>query len=248
MNSIDAFERIFVINLPQRADRRTEIAEQLALVGLSFGSPNVRLFSAVRPDEPGGFDSIGARGCFMSHLEVLRQATSLRNVLILEDDLDFVPGIDGLFRLVLQALPAAWDVFYGGCVIDLPRGNGPLTRVLPSTPLRTSHFVAFNGTVIGRLVDHLEAILRRPPGHIDGGPMHVDGAYSRFRANNPDIAVFAAIPELGYQRPSRTDIHSLRWFDRAPFVKELIQLIRRQRAVKKRKSAVKAQVPDQSSD
>ena len=240
MNSLSDFERVCVINLPNRTDRRAEIAEQLALVGLSFASPNVNLFSAVRPAEPGGFDSIGARGCFMSHLQVLRQAKSLSNVLILEDDLDFVPGIDSLLGLSLAALPANWEVFYGGCLIDLPRGDGPLTRVSPSTSIRTSHFVAFNGPVIGRLVNYLEAILQRPPGHIDGGPMHVDGAYSRFRADNPELAVFAAIPELGYQRPSRTDIHALKWFDRAPVVKELIQLLRRGRAVKKRRTTERA--------
>ena len=165
---------------------------------------------------------------------MLREARSLSNVLILEDDLDFVPGVTRLLRPVLEALPANWGIFYGGCVVDLPPGHQPVTQVLPSTSIRTSHFVAFNGPVIGRLVDYLDAIVQRPPGHIDGGPMHVDGAYSRFRADHPRIGVFAAIPELGYQRPSRTDIHSLRWFDRTPVVKELIQLIRRRRAVKKR--------------
>ena len=240
MNSLDDFERICIINLPHRADRRAEMVEQLALVGLSFARPNVKLFSAVRPGESGGFDSIGARGCFMSHLQVLRQAKSLSNVLILEDDLDFVAGINGSLPTALEALPANWGVFYGGCVIDLLPGDGPVTQILPSTSLRTSHFVAFNGPVINRLVDYLEAILQRPPGHVDGGPMHIDGAYSRFRADNPSITAFAAIPELGYQRPSRTDIHTLKWFDRAPVVKDFIQLIRRRRAVKKRRMAGKA--------
>lgn len=234
MNSLDDFERIFVVNLAHRTDRRAEITEQLALVGLSFDSPNVALFGAVRPIDAGGFDSIGARGCFMSHLQILRQARSLRNVLILEDDLDFVPGIRAAIGPALEALPADWGVFYGGCVIDLAPGAGPVTQVAPPTPLRTSHFVAFNGPVIGRLVDYLEAILQRPPGHIDGGPMHVDGAYSRFRADNPTMRVFVAIPELGYQRASRTDIHSLKWFDRMPIVRELVQTIRRRRAARKR--------------
>lgn len=234
MNSLFDFERICVINLPHRVDRRTEIAEQLTFVGLSFDSPSVELFSAVRPADAGGFESIGARGCFMSHLEILRQSRSLRNVLILEDDLDFIPGIRAAIGPALEALPGDWGMFYGGCVTDAMPGSSPLTPIPPHASLQTAHFVAFNGPVIGRLVDYLDAILQRSPGHIDGGPMHVDGAYSRFRADNPSMRVFAAIPELGYQRASRTDIHSLKWFDRTPIVRELVQMIRRRRASKKR--------------
>ena len=230
MNSLADFERIRIVNLAHRSDRRAEMAEQLALVGLSFDSPNVSLFSAVRPQDAGGFESIGARGCFMSHLQILREAMPLRNVLIFEDDLDFVPDAPARVRAALQALPDSWGMFYGGCVTDAVPANGPLTEIPTPTSLRTSHFVAFNAPVIARMVDYLEAILGRPPGHIDGGPMHVDGAYSRFRADHPDVRVFVALPELGYQRPSRTDIHALKWFDRVPVLRDAVQLIRRRRA------------------
>ena len=47
-----------------------EILEQLIKIGLNFESPNVELFSAIRPDSQDGFTSIGAKGCFMSHLEI----------------------------------------------------------------------------------------------------------------------------------------------------------------------------------
>ena len=64
--------------------------------------------------------------------------------------------------------------------------------------------------------------------------MHVDGAYSRFRADNPDVRTFVAMPELGYQRPSRTDIHALRWFDRLPIIKDAVQAARQIRGSKRR--------------
>ena len=236
MKKLADFCGIYVINLADRADRRIEISRQLASVGLSFESPGVNLFEAVRPLEAGGFESVGARGCFMSHLGVLRQAISLGNVLVLEDDLDFVPNVEVLLGRALVGLPHNWGIFYGGCVTDLRPSNASVTRVPPSASLGTSHFVAFNGHVIALLVKYLEAILLRPTGHIDGGPMHVDGAYSRFRADHPDVLVFAALPELGYQRPSRTDIHALKWFDRIPVAKELVQFIRRRRAAKKRET------------
>ncbi|MDB5809251.1 MAG: hypothetical protein JWN94_1373 [Betaproteobacteria bacterium] len=227
----DHFERIRIINLAQRKDRRTEMAEQLARVGLSWDARGVERFDAVRPTDTAGFPSIGARGCFMSHLGILRASSEARNVLILEDDLNFALSIGGLMEPALKALPPGWGIFYGGGKAELGQnGSGVVTRAPAGTRIETTHFVAFNGPVIARAVSYLEAILKRPPGHPDGGPMHVDGAYSRFRADNPDIETWVAIPELGYQRPSRTDIHAQRWFDRAPVVRDAVAALRRLRA------------------
>ena len=50
--------------------------------------------------------------------------------------------------------------------------------------------------------------------------MHVDGAYNWFRRANPQFKTLLAIPELGFQRASRTDIHELRWYDRVPLFRE----------------------------
>ena len=237
MTLLAGFERIYVINLPHRADRRAEMAAQLARVGLTFDSPNVTLFKAIRPDDAGEFESIGARGCFMSHLEILRDARDLRSVLILEDDLDFVPDVGPLLDKARAALPPSWGVFYGGCVVNMDLRSAPLTRVPAKVRTETTHFVGFNGAVVGRVIGYLEAILARPRGHRDGGPMHVDGAYSRFREDNPDVETFVASPQLGFQRPSRTDIHALRWFDRTPLVRNAVQALRRARHARPRHGA-----------
>jgi len=44
---------IYVLNLPERLDRRREIQAQLELVGLSLDMPFVRLFPAMRPEDKG---------------------------------------------------------------------------------------------------------------------------------------------------------------------------------------------------
>jgi len=217
------FESIYIINLPSRADRRSEIGAQLARIGLSLDAPGVNIFPAVRPADAGPFSSIGARGCFMSHLGVLKAATGRRNVLILEDDLDFVDNISA------PNLPVDWGMFYGGARHELET-SGPLTAAPPSAGLGCTHFVAINGGLIADLAAYLEAMLARPAGDPAGGPMHVDGAYSHFRADHPDVVTYVATPELGFQRPSRTDIHALPWFDRTPGVREVVQWIRRQRS------------------
>jgi len=50
--------------------------------------------------------------------------------------------------------------------------------------------------------------------------MHVDGAYTWFRRTHPTRRTWVALPELGHQRQSRTDIHPLRWYDRWPLVRD----------------------------
>ena len=223
------FAQVFIINLTYRTDRRREMGAQLARIGLGFDSPAVSLFPAVRPADAGGFDSIGARGCFLSHLEVLRAAAGSGSVLVLEDDLDFAVDIDRLLPPSLSALPATWGIFYGGCRATFEFEEGPLRRASPTQELGESHFVAFNGHIVPSLVKFLETIQDRPAGHPEGGPMHVDGAYSIFRRNHPEIETYVAAPRLGYQRPSRTDIHGLPWFDRMPLLRQIAQVARRVR-------------------
>lgn len=224
-NRLAAFERIFVINLAHRTDRRQQMEAQLAAVGVPLDSSQLTFFPAVRPDDLRGFPSLGARGCYLSHLGVLRAAAGLRNVLILEDDLDFVDDFE------LPPLPSGWGMFYGGARHALVP-TGPLTTAAPSEPVECAHFLGLNGAVIAPLIGYLEAILMRPTGHPDGGPMHVDGAYSRFRADHPAIVTLVATPDLGFQRPSRSDIHPLRWFDRVPVVREVVQFTRMRRAAR----------------
>src|SRR5271170_7150269 len=70
----NTFNAIYLINLPERVDRRRELASELNSVGLSEDDERVIWMAAVRPPEAGGFPSIGSRGCFMSHLECLKSA------------------------------------------------------------------------------------------------------------------------------------------------------------------------------
>ncbi|MBS1190932.1 MAG: hypothetical protein H6R10_2724 [Rhodocyclaceae bacterium] len=230
------FQALYVINLPSRADRRRDMDRQLAALGLGLDHPAVRLFPAIRPGAPAGFPSIGARGCFLSHLTVLREARERRlpRLAILEDDLNFAPDCGQRLPALVDSLAAAdWTVFYGGHRIDEPLGEpapGGLLAIPSQTAVHTTHFIALNGPVaIAACVAHLEAILARRPGDPRGGPMHVDGAYTWFRRAHPDAATLLAVPELGYQRSSRTDVHDLRWFDRLPVAREAVAWLRQWR-------------------
>jgi glycosyl transferase, family 25 len=64
------------------------------------------------------------------------------------------------------------------------------------------------------LIPHMAAIHARPLGDPLGGAMHVDGAYSWFRAAHPQCLTIGLVLSSSVQRSSRADIHALRWVDR----------------------------------
>jgi glycosyl transferase, family 25 len=59
-----------VINLSERKDRRDDMEKQLGRIGWK-----AEFFGSVRPSDAGGFESVGARSCFESHLHTLRRAS-----------------------------------------------------------------------------------------------------------------------------------------------------------------------------
>jgi len=228
---VDYFERIYIINLAERVDRRDEMEEQLNKINLSLAHPKIHLFSATKPDSAGEFESIGTRGCFMSHLGILKHVKSLQlnRILILEDDVNFTSDFSSRINQVINELSLhSWQLFYGGYLhlsgLD-NKSNSSVVKISPSVAFHGAHFVAFQGNAIDQLVDFLELLITRKNGDPLGGPMHVDGAYSRYREQGYET--YLAIPELGYQRASRTDIHKLTWYDRLPVMRYLFSRVRK---------------------
>lgn len=104
------FDKVVIINLEHRTDRRQQITKELRRVGIE----NFEFFKAVKPTEEmvkiwnpnflnpipewfaksGGDHTkyrIGALGCMLSHLEIIKKCieNNCENVLILEDDTIF---------------------------------------------------------------------------------------------------------------------------------------------------------------
>jgi len=222
---MDVTPSIFVINLEHRTDRRAAMQKQLSRIGW-----RAEFFSAIRPATAANFPSIGARGCFLSHLSVLKSArdAGVQQLVILEDDVNFSPGFSEGWDFSISTLQTLeWSIFYPGHGIDdLPAG---LSRIPPQTAVPCTHFMVINGPAISTLIDGLEVISARPGGHPLGGPMHVDGAYSTIRALNDSLVTYAYSPALGYQRPSRTDVGTLKWFDRIGFIAPIANIARKLR-------------------
>lgn len=238
---MDFFERAYAINLPHRTDRRQHIIRELEKAGMPLSANKVEIFPGIQPTQAKNFLSVGMLGCFLSHLTILKQAKKdgLANVLIMEDDLFFTKQLlKNQTAIVEQLQQRNWDFLYLGHEEDI-NSTSPFSICPPSVGVMKTHFYAVNSSLFDRLILFFEEIQQRPEGHPDGGPMSIDGAYSTFRARNPDVVTLIASPSLGWQRSSVSDITANAWYDRVPAVKELANLAREFKQVLRRELQLK---------
>jgi len=223
MTIIDYFDRTAIINLPERADRRAETREEFKRIGWPIETQKADFFTAIRSEFAAGFPSAGVKGCFLSHMNAIKKARhdNLSNILIMEDDIAFVSDINRIAAEALQELDkTAWSILYLGHEHTLEHStNNRLEKI--TEPLLLRHFYAVNGDIFDRLLEFLEKVLERPPGHPEGGPMYYDGALTTFRMQNRDINTFIIVPSLGYQRSSRSDLHPLSLLDQMTLLNPL---------------------------
>lgn len=213
-----------IVNLVDRTDRKREVTEELRKHGLAIGGP-VEFYRATRPTEPGEFPSTGVRGCFESHMNVLEEAARLGStVWILEDDVELSPRLATEAQGIAEQLSrSTWDIAYLGHGLG---GQQARATFRPSKqPIVMLHCYAVHARCAPRLVEFLKLVHSRPFGHPDGGAMHVDGAISTFRAQNPDVVTLVLEPSLAWQRASASDI-SPKWFDRLPVVGRSVAILR----------------------
>jgi len=231
MEFIDYFDRVEIISLKERKDRRVDLENQISKLGKSIDGDKIRFFDAIKPINKGAFPSIGARGCFESHLEVLRHADfdGINNLLIIEDDLNFSDEVCDLSAQFYELLKEGeWEFSYLGHEIeDIDTQNRP--KLLPvdnNTAVRCTHLIGVSGDAISKLVKYLEVMHARDGGDPAGGPMHVDGAYSWFRRETQCKTVVSC-PPIGYQRSSRSDIADVKLYDKIPILKNIVNYIRK---------------------
>lgn len=232
MNVIDYFDGARIINISARKDRRLETVEEFARYGFHIDDEKIGFFKAVTPSEGNGFPSVGVRGCFLSHLGVLEEAMrlNLKNVLIMEDDIQFSRRISEYGRQAIESLEGMdWDIVYFGHSFEGGNSSSPAWKAVDQ-PIHLAHFYAVNGKCFGKLRDFLSQVLERPPGHPDGGPMHYDAALNTLIHKNKEIQAYYFTWNFGYQRPSRTDLHELSIFDRVPLLRPVMGMLRKLKA------------------
>lgn len=202
------FDRVRVVNLPERTDRRAEMIREFKALGV-WGDPKIDFHPATRATIATPWRSKGEHGCFLSHLAVLEEAAKAGDsVLLLEDDCDFT--------LPARRDVPPVDVLWGGYSLEERHIEG-------------AHCMGFSAEAAKRLVPYLRALLHHP------SPAPVDGAYILFCRDNPDLKVLACSPMLAVQRPSTSDIAGPSTVGRSSLLQPIVTLGRGvKRALKRR--------------
>jgi glycosyl transferase family 25 len=211
MTVFSGFDQIRIVNLPSRPDRRKDMIAELRRIGLA-DDPRVQFVAGVVVEDKAPFQSVGYKGSFLAHLNILQAAAAAgRSVLILEDDVDFTKAA------------RTWhpsedcDIAYGGYEASDPDN-------LEASDIIGAHCMGFSARAAEALVPFLTNLLDPdtiPP------PPPIDGAYVWFRRQRSGFKTEFAETLVAVQRPSPSSIAQPRPFDRIALLRVPIALGRR---------------------
>jgi GR25 family glycosyltransferase involved in LPS biosynthesis len=189
------FDRIYLINLDRRIDRLGQFrAKTVNIPSLA----QFKRFRAIHGDTVGVpnyyLGGGGAWGCLRSHCAILEEATmdNLTSILVLEDDVCFVPDFESKLTQFLSAVPKDWSMLMiGGQDHQSPQ---PVSEgVGRSVNTQRTHAYAIRG---GAAMRDLYRLWNRCPTHIDHW-------LPRFQANWP---TYQPVPFLCGQDAGPSDI------------------------------------------
>lgn len=227
---LDRFDDKYVISLAARQDRRRRVVSQFDNLGIDLAEAGIEWFDALSFSEAAGFPNPGVRGCFNSHLTLLKRCVANgRPMIIMEDDIHIDPvacaGWDGDVAQLQD-----WDLCYFGYLtpagLDTP---GPFAGFTGSTI--GGHFYAIKPDFAREMVDFMEACMTRDPGDPSGGPMYRDGAFNHYRALHGGARTVLAVPSLAGQFASRSDLASEpKLYDRLAIARPISEFLRKLRS------------------
>lgn len=196
MNLLSHFDRIYIINLSSRRDRRQVVAAELAGHGLEIDDCQVRWTTPPVPEDSDGFSDTHARRRFDAHLAVLDEAIAadLASVVICEDDLRLDPRTDApALSLLWPLCTREWDFTYLGHGEPLPDSGQPPRWGSTRQALAGTACYALSRRVMRPLRDHLQA---SRTANAAACRLPLEAAYSAFRQASPERLTLIAMPSL----------------------------------------------------
>jgi GR25 family glycosyltransferase involved in LPS biosynthesis len=146
---LNHFERITIISLPERDDRRESLLKNLTTYGLAEPT-DLTWLEAVEGrnvDLPSWWKSgPGAWGCRFSQLAAIESAQrdGLNNLLILEDDVVFHPRAGEWLDDIMGILPNGWGQLFLGGQHMLPPKATKHPKLLEGKCITRTHAYAVN--------------------------------------------------------------------------------------------------------
>lgn len=113
MKWLNFFDSIYLINLDKRTDRLLDFAEQAE----KYSIPFQRI--------PAILNINGAEGLRDTMLQIFNECIekNIQNVLIFEDDCDFISGVDlfhDIMNKVVEQVPPTYHMVFLGCQLSVP--------------------------------------------------------------------------------------------------------------------------------
>lgn len=190
--------QVFWMTLPSREDRQRHMEQQLSKYGVS-----AEKVIAQRPDDPGGFATVGQRGNYLTHIQILKEiwARNLSDALVLEDDSVF-QNIPMICAAMAEAFTLQWDMFY------LYPGKKKLNGADYQRMYEASGAVATNAYIIRRsklsqVIRVLEECYARA---MQGDQSVWDTSVALCKYAHPDMKVVTCKEYLVYQGKFGSDI------------------------------------------
>lgn len=181
---LNFFDEIYVINLPQRLDRRQEMNEELGRHGIPF-----TIFEATH-------DDYGIRGLIETMKRLFRHALGKRqsNILVLEDDAKFlVPNPVAFLAEVLPQLPKDYQLFYLGLNL-LARPIRMSENILKVVDAYSTHAIAYSAEGMRICMERLDEV-----------PLTAYDIFVREQVLGR-MASYCTFPMMATQRESYSDI------------------------------------------
>ena len=162
----DWFERVYVINRPDRPERLERFYKHISENSLA-DLEKIIVYPAIMGDKtsyPCYFLSgAGAWGCLRSHSNILEgvineQITTgeeIKNFLVLEDDVEFIPQPLDMLGAFMVNVPRDWDQIYLGGQHRVEPEMTPISRVFRGRSINRTHAYALNRKAYKRVYVHI---------------------------------------------------------------------------------------------
>lgn len=183
------FDATYIINLPKRSDRREQVVKEMNLYGVKYS-----IWPAIEREN-------GAQGLKETMIELFKNslANGYKNILVFEDDVQFLESPNAIMPYCLEQLPEDYDIFSLGCNpfqgFDESRSMPNLLRPIRAYGL---HAVAYSSGCMNYLLNRsIDTFF--PNIEFDSQPLDV-------WIDNLRLNTYCAYPMIATQRPSYSDI------------------------------------------
>jgi hypothetical protein len=186
----DFFDHIYCINLDKRTDRWEDCVKQFKKHNLT-----VERFSAIDGSKINNPTKLmtGEYGILSTHIELIKDAKNkgYKNILILEDDVEFIDNLNEYFSLFKGQIPDDWVMLYlsgnhiGGCL----QVSGNIFKIFHSYAI---HSFAIKSELFDLIINGLPKYKKA-----------VDIFYAELQSLFPSYVIR---PHLAWQRESFSDI------------------------------------------